>query len=128
MAGITYKKGRLLRFRQQLRNNVERAVDRTTANVLRDMQQNCAKDTMELHDSMERTGEGLEQGVVAGAPHALAQEFGRPDLDDRAAERASATGDETPGYTYTPYARPAAEAQRSAHVDGVAAAVRRSAK
>lgn len=125
---MTYKKGRLVRFRQQLRPNVARAVDRTTANVLRDMQRFAAEDTGELRDSMERVGDGLEQGVVARAPHAFAQEYGRPDLDKRAAERSSATGDETPGYTYTPYARPAAEAQRSAHVDGVAAAVRRSVK
>lgn len=128
MAGVTYKKGRLTRFRQQLRPNVVRAVDRTTAAVLRDMQQNCAKDTHELHDSMERTGDGLEQGVKAGAPHAYAQEFGRPDLDERAAERSSVTGDETPGYTFTPYARPAAEANRQRHTDNVAVAVRRSAK
>lgn len=87
------------------------AVSETNGVVLARMVATVAVDEGELQASIHEIGSGLDQGVEVGTDHAWPQEVGRPDL---------------PNYTYTPFAKPSAEAERQNHKDRVAARVNRA--
>ncbi len=111
MSKVTLDTSGLDHFQRLLRPEAERAVGETTAAVWSGMRQSVAVDEGELQESIQEFGSGLQQGVETTAPHAWAQEAGRPDLTN---------------YTYTPYAKPTVEAEREKHTERCKAAVKRA--
>lgn len=111
MSKVTLDTTGLDHFRRQLQPEMERAVTETTAAVWAKMRQNVAVDQGDLQAGIEEYGSGLNQGVKTDQEYDYAQEFGRPDL---------------PNYTYTPYARPAAEAERNRYKERAKAAIKRA--